>query len=225
MSGSCRISTAPSFYGADGALIHDDRPAHNRARRSRRQRPDSNLRARPPSLCPKALAESTCATNTATRLAPIRSWSTATPSIIGIFDATCSQFMIAGFRGWSGSARHSFSIAADEATPGYTDARSRRGRGRSALGLYKIAPQGMRHHVEVTLTPGRSDGAFPAAAAACARRRARSSRRLVLRRNAQPHLPQRRRQRPARRGARRRGRSASISWRSPTTTSARSWRG
>ncbi len=80
---------------------------------------------------------------------------------IGIFDARGSQFMSAGFRGWSGSARHSFSIAAAEATPGYTAGPIQAGTWQICLGLYKIAPQGCDYHVEVTLTPGSAAGAFP----------------------------------------------------------------
>src|SRR3990170_1849354 len=38
---------------------------------------------------------------------------------IGVFDARGTDFLGSGFRGWSGSARRSFFIARDEATPGY----------------------------------------------------------------------------------------------------------
>ena len=79
---------------------------------------------------------------------------------IGIFDARGIQFMTEGFRGWSGSARHSFTIAADEATPGYSAGPIQAGRWHICLGLYKIAPQGCDYHVEITLTPGTTIGQF-----------------------------------------------------------------
>ncbi len=38
---------------------------------------------------------------------------------IGVFDACGTDFLTAGFRGWSGSARSTFAITPKEATPGY----------------------------------------------------------------------------------------------------------
>lgn len=79
---------------------------------------------------------------------------------IGIFDARGGGFMSNGFRGWSGSARHSFFIAADDSTPGYLAGPLQPGTWHIALGLYKIAPQGCDYRVDVTLTPGADAGAF-----------------------------------------------------------------
>ncbi len=79
---------------------------------------------------------------------------------IGIFDARGSDFMTDGFRGWSGSARHSFFIATDDATPGYLAGPIQPGAWSIALGLYKIAPKGCDYRVDVTLTPGAAEGTF-----------------------------------------------------------------
>ncbi len=79
---------------------------------------------------------------------------------IGIFDARGSDFMSEGFRGWSGSARHSFFIATDDATPGYLAGPIQPGTWSIALGLYKIAPAGCDYRVDITLTPGSAEGSF-----------------------------------------------------------------
>lgn len=83
---------------------------------------------------------------------------------IGIFDARGCDFMAAGFRGWSGSARSGFFITQDEATPGYLPGPIQAGTWHICLGLYKIAPQGCHYKVTITLTPGeaRTDASFPA---------------------------------------------------------------
>ncbi|MFN8562305.1 MAG: CehA/McbA family metallohydrolase [Anaerolineae bacterium] len=79
---------------------------------------------------------------------------------IGIFDSRGGGFMSEGFRGWSGSARHSFFIAADDSTPGYLAGPIQPGTWNIALGLYKIAPKGCDYHVEITLSPGSGEGGF-----------------------------------------------------------------
>lgn len=71
---------------------------------------------------------------------------------IGIFDPRGIDFMVAGFRGWSGSARAEFFIAHNEATPGYLPGPIQPGTWHICLGLYKIAPQGCHYQVEITLT-------------------------------------------------------------------------
>jgi hypothetical protein len=83
---------------------------------------------------------------------------------IGIFDSRGADFMTDGFRGWSGSARQSFFIAAGEATPGYVAGRILPGTWFLCLGLYKIAPQGCQYRVTITLTAGddTSNVQFPA---------------------------------------------------------------
>ena len=72
---------------------------------------------------------------------------------IGIFDARGADFMTQGFRGWSGSARSSFFIATDDATPGYLPGPIQAGTWFICLGLYKVAPDGCDYTVTITLTP------------------------------------------------------------------------
>lgn len=82
---------------------------------------------------------------------------------IGIFDPRGIVFMGGGFRGWSGSARSSFFIAQEGATPGYLAGPIQPGKWHICLGLYKIAPQGCEYQVEVRLTPQdrNGHGSFP----------------------------------------------------------------
>ncbi len=56
---------------------------------------------------------------------------------IGIFDPRGIQFLTDGFRGWSGSARQEFFIGGHDATPGYLQGPSSRGRGTSASACTK----------------------------------------------------------------------------------------
>jgi hypothetical protein len=83
---------------------------------------------------------------------------------IGIFDPRGIVFMNGGFRGWSGSARSSFFIAHEGATPGYLAGPIQPGRWHICLGLYKIAPQGCEYQVEIrlTLNDRNGHGEFPA---------------------------------------------------------------
>ena len=76
---------------------------------------------------------------------------------LGIFDARGIDFLNAGFRGWTGSERLSFSISEAEATPGYLAGPLLPGRWHVLLGLYKIAPQGCSYRVTIAITiaPGR----------------------------------------------------------------------
>ncbi len=78
---------------------------------------------------------------------------------LGIFDTRGTDFMTEGFRGWSGSARQSFFIATDDATPGYMPGPIQPGTWFICLGLYKVAPDGCDYRVEIELT--RSDAATP----------------------------------------------------------------
>lgn len=71
---------------------------------------------------------------------------------IGIFDARGIEFHSQGYRGWSGSARASFFIAQDEATPGYLPGPILPGTWNIVLGPYKVAQQGCPYRVDVTLT-------------------------------------------------------------------------
>jgi len=62
----------------------------------------------------------------------------------------------AGFRGWSGSARRSFVIAAEAATPGYLPGELEPGLWQVAIGLHRLPAQGAEYRVtaEVSARPG-----------------------------------------------------------------------
>ena len=78
---------------------------------------------------------------------------------IGLFDPRGGRFTGRGFRGWSGSARSSFFVSLPQATPGYLPGPIQAGKWRVLLGLYRIAAQGCRYRVVVTLTRGEAGGA------------------------------------------------------------------
>jgi len=61
-----------------------------------------------------------------------------------------------GFRGWSGSARRSFVITPDAATPGYLPGEPEPGTWQVVVGIYRLSPEGAEYRVtaEVTSTPG-----------------------------------------------------------------------
>ncbi|MBN1934019.1 MAG: PHP domain-containing protein [Anaerolineae bacterium] len=74
---------------------------------------------------------------------------------LGLFDPRGHHFLNApGFRGWSGGARSTVFVAADEATPGYLPGPLQPGQWHVLLGLYKIAPNGCTVVVTITLEPG-----------------------------------------------------------------------
>jgi hypothetical protein len=74
---------------------------------------------------------------------------------IGLFDSRGSEFLSAkGFRGWSGSARRAFTLAADEATPGYLPGPILPGRWEILLGLVHILPQGCDYRLTIRLVGG-----------------------------------------------------------------------
>ncbi|MGC9467944.1 MAG: CehA/McbA family metallohydrolase [Anaerolineae bacterium] len=76
---------------------------------------------------------------------------------IGIFDPRGSEFLQAqGFRGWSGSARRTFSLSRDEATPGYLPGPILPGCWEIILGLYRILPEGCDYRVSIRLFEGPS---------------------------------------------------------------------
>ncbi|HEV2375665.1 MAG TPA: CehA/McbA family metallohydrolase [Streptosporangiaceae bacterium] len=62
-----------------------------------------------------------------------------------------------GFRGWSGSARRSFVLTPDAATPGYLPGELEPGTWQVVIGIYKLSPDGADYQVtaEVSSTPGR----------------------------------------------------------------------
>jgi hypothetical protein len=76
---------------------------------------------------------------------------------IGLIDPRGSQFMTRGFRGWSGSARKEFTLSTDAATAGYLAGPIQAGTWNICLGAYKVAPDGCRvmitvslHHTDIT---------------------------------------------------------------------------
>lgn len=81
---------------------------------------------------------------------------------IGIFDARGSGFSSPGYRGWTGSARTSFTITTTDATPGYMPGPIQPGTWHVILGAYKVAENGCGYEIDVTFTPGPGDTAqFP----------------------------------------------------------------
>lgn len=78
---------------------------------------------------------------------------------IGIFDASGKDLGdAAGFRGWSGGARDSFSISRSRATPGYLPGPITAGTWHVVLGPFTVVPPGVEWSVTVTLhrgSPGR----------------------------------------------------------------------
>lgn len=74
---------------------------------------------------------------------------------IGIFGPGATAFPSErGFRGWSGTARTTFRIGADSATPGYIPGPITPGRWHISLGAYKLIAEGTDFDVTVTLIPG-----------------------------------------------------------------------
>ena len=69
-----------------------------------------------------------------------------------------------GFRGWSGSARSSFTLTPQRATPGYLPGSLAAGRWHVLLGLYKLAPDGCNVRAEIRWTlaePGVTSATTP----------------------------------------------------------------
>ncbi len=62
----------------------------------------------------------------------------------------------AGFRGWSGGARHSFVITPDAATPGYLSGELEPGTWQVIIGIHQLPPQGVAYRLaaEVSSSPG-----------------------------------------------------------------------
>ncbi|MGW1081666.1 CehA/McbA family metallohydrolase [Kitasatospora sp. NPDC002522] len=79
---------------------------------------------------------------------------------IGIFDERGTELGGEGFRGWSGGFRTAFSIARDQATPGYLPGPVNAGTWHVVLGPYQVAPQGLDYSVQVTLRFGAPGPAF-----------------------------------------------------------------
>ncbi|NMH76753.1 PHP domain-containing protein, partial [Pseudonocardia xinjiangensis] len=65
----------------------------------------------------------------------------------GVLDLGC--FSPAGFRGWSGGARDSFTITADRATPGYLPGPLDAGTWHVCLGLHRVPVEGLAYELVV----------------------------------------------------------------------------
>ncbi len=73
---------------------------------------------------------------------------------IGLFDPRGMEFPGGrGFRGWSGSARREFTLAPDQATPGYLPGPLPAGLYHVILGLYQIHPEGVDVQVTIHVEP------------------------------------------------------------------------
>ena len=78
---------------------------------------------------------------------------------IGLFDPRGAEFLTArGFRGWSGTARREFTIAASEASPGYLPGPIQPGTWHVVLGLYQLVPEGCDYRIVVALAGGKEAG-------------------------------------------------------------------
>jgi hypothetical protein len=77
---------------------------------------------------------------------------------IGIFDERGIEFLNAGFRGWSGSARRCFYITPNSATPGYMRGPLLPGTWHVCLGLYEISEDGCDYQVIVKIEIGPTEG-------------------------------------------------------------------
>ncbi|MBN8595417.1 MAG: CehA/McbA family metallohydrolase [Anaerolineae bacterium] len=76
---------------------------------------------------------------------------------IGIFDPRGINFLKAGYRGWSGSARSHFFISTSTATPGYMPGPIQTGIWHICLGPYKVSPNGCQYRVSIRLFPDDQD--------------------------------------------------------------------
>ncbi|HZJ08137.1 MAG TPA: CehA/McbA family metallohydrolase, partial [Trueperaceae bacterium] len=85
---------------------------------------------------------------------------------------------LAGFRGWSGSARRAVFVAPDDATPGYLPGEMPIGTWHVILGLARVGDEGCPYRVEVEVQRDgefEADGTGPTAAAPSSARRAGSA--------------------------------------------------
>lgn len=80
---------------------------------------------------------------------------------IGVFDSSGYQLgPAAGFRGWSGGFRSSFTISNSDATPGYLPGPVQPGTWHVIVGPYKVVPVGLQWTVTVTLDFGTEPAPF-----------------------------------------------------------------
>ncbi len=70
---------------------------------------------------------------------------------LGVFDTNFdgSENNIKGFRGWSGGRRNTIFVSEDSATSGYIAGKILAGTWRVILGLYKVAPEGVKVKINV----------------------------------------------------------------------------
>src|SRR5688500_13267812 len=71
---------------------------------------------------------------------------------IGLFDWRGEEFLNAGFRGWTGSARSEFFVSTTDATPGYLPGPMTPGTWHISLGFYKVSPRGCDYTVTLRFT-------------------------------------------------------------------------
>jgi len=77
---------------------------------------------------------------------------------IGIFDVRGAEPYTGGFRGWSGSARQSFFIARESATPGYLAGPLPAGTWSIVLGSYEVPVAGLRYWLTISLEVATVEG-------------------------------------------------------------------
>jgi hypothetical protein len=77
---------------------------------------------------------------------------------IGLFDQRGADYPGNGFRGWSGSARHSFFVTPHDATPGYLPGPLEPGTWHISLGFYKSAPDGCHYQIALRFLHGDDPG-------------------------------------------------------------------
>jgi hypothetical protein len=73
---------------------------------------------------------------------------------IGLFDQRGADYPGKGFRGWTGSARHSFYVTQRDATPGYLPGPLTPGTWNVSLGFYKSAPEGCHYRITLRFLHG-----------------------------------------------------------------------
>ncbi|MEX2158697.1 MAG: CehA/McbA family metallohydrolase [Dehalococcoidia bacterium] len=76
---------------------------------------------------------------------------------IGVFDARGIDFLAGGFRGWTGSARRSFEITPDDATPGYIRGPLQPGQWNIFLGVRIIYSDVLPYWVHVSIDSDPTD--------------------------------------------------------------------
>jgi hypothetical protein len=81
---------------------------------------------------------------------------------IGLFDQRGAAYPGAGFRGWTGSARHSFFVSPDEATPGYLRGPLEAGTWHISLGFYKSGRDGCHYTITIRFMHGDASPCQPA---------------------------------------------------------------